>query len=501
MVGSEVKPRGSVLGRFFGRMLAAVAPGWALRRAQSRRQLLQLETHYDAAAMSRRTSGWSGPRGDANAVTARSLQRLRDVCRDLVRNDPRARAAKKRLGSYVVGTGIIPLISASNPRVEAEAVEVWKSWTHNVNADYDGRLWFAGIQDLVVQACAESGGALIVFEPAREIDGLSVPLRIRIVEPDHIDESRDTFAAETGNPIVKGVETDGEGRRLAYWLFPTHPEGGRVWRTESERVPASRVIHVYDVDRPGQMAGIPWMHAVITAMQDLGDFRDAQRMQAKIAACMVATVEDMSNSGTAISEQDPNDELIEHFEPGQVLYPKPGQSIKFNTPPVPQDSSFSADTVREIAVGLGIPYEAVSGDYTSATFSSIQATRQDFQLTVNQIRQNVVIPQLCAGVFSRVMELAAALRGWGEVPTATWHGPPLPSAKPEQDARTFTAEVRSGKESLASALMKRGVPDTDEHLAKVARGFDQLDALDLVLDSDPRKVTGAGIMQVEQDDE
>lgn len=498
----KARARGSRLGRMFGAVLAYLAPSWALSRAQTRRQLHQLEAHYDAAAMSRRTSGWRGPRGDANAVPARTLQRLRDVARDLVRNDPQAKAAKRKIARCAVGAGITPLVRASNPAVKAEATAIWRQWSRSTAADYDGRLWFAGIQGLVMRTCVESGGALIVREPARAVDGLPVPVRIRVLEPDYLDESRDTFAMlgiSTGNPVVKGIETDGEGRRVAYWLFPTHPSTGRIWRTVSVRVPADRVIHVFDVDRPGQLSGVPWMDAVITALQDFSDYKDAVRMLAKISSCMVGVVEDTAGYGTAIGEQNSLSEELEHFEPGQFAYLKPGQTVKFNTPPTPQDTEFSADTIREIAVGMGLPAEALSGDYTSATFSSIRASRQDFQLTVDGWRDDMLIPQLCAGVFSWVMELAAALRGWPEVPTATWHASPLPSIEPDKDPKIFTAEIRSGRKSLAGALMERGIPDFEAHVEQVADGFAELDRRGLVLDSDPRKITGAGIVQPDEE--
>lgn len=485
--------RGSRLGRF----LAWAAPSWALRRAQAR---AALSAHYDAAGNGRRTSGWHRSKGDANAVTSHSLQRLRELSRDLVRNDATAKRAKKLIANHTVGTGITPMARASDERVEQAADALWKEWSSSLAADYDGACSFVALQHLVMKTLVESGGALILREPANTSDGLPVPIRIRVIEPDHLDHSKDLMRGPNGNPIIRGIETDGQGRKVAYWLFPVHPGASTMIYQDSVRVPAADVIHVYDVDRPGQLVGVPWMDAVIGALHDLGDFKDAQRMLMKIASCMVAVVEDMTGNNPAFGEQDDKPEF-ESFEPGQIGYLRSGQSVKFNSPPTPVSGEFIADSLRDIAGALGLTYEALSGNFQGATFSSARMARQEHRNDVNNWRHHLLIPKMCEGVWRWVMELASALEGWGEVPTADWTAPPLPSVEPDKEPKMFRDAVRAGLKTPSQALLEQGVIDFEAHAQRYARDLAVLDALGLVWDSDASKVTGAGIKQQDELDE
>lgn len=489
----QIRPRRR--GGFLGRLLAAIAPGWALQRAQSR---ALLDRHYDAAARGRRTDGWGRGRGDANAASPRTLQTLRDLSRDLVRNDPTAKTAKNRIASHTVGRGgITPMARASDETVREQANTIWKLWSRSLSADYDARNKFAGLQRLVMRTCVESGGALVLRERANSSDGLPVPLRIRVLEPDHIDHSRDNQVTKDGNPIVRGIETDGRGRRVAYWLHTTHPGARSLRSTVSVRVPAEDVIHVYDVDRPGQMLGVPWMDAVISTLNDLGDFKDAQRMLMKISSCMVGVVEDLTGANTAIAEQDKDDLNLEFMEPGQFAYTRAGQTVKFNQPPTPVAGEFVADTLRDVSAAMGLTYSSVSNDFRKSSFSSERTARQEHRNSVNQW-QSMITDHMCDGVWRWVMELAAALEGWDEIPTAEWTAPQLPSVEPDKEAKMFLDDVRSGRRTWSGALREQGVLDFEAHVEEYARNLETLKQHGLIWDSDASQTTGAGILQIEQ---
>lgn len=476
-----------------------VAPGWALKRAQAR---AALSAHYDAAASGRRTDGWGRGKGDANAASPRSIQRLRDLSRDLVRNDPTAKRAKRLIANHAVGTGITPMAVATSERIADRADAIWRPWSQSLHCDYDQQLHFAGLQHLVMRTLVESGAALVLRVPASTSDRLpaSAPVRVRVLEPDHLDHEKDSVYSDTGNPIVQGIETDGRGRRVAYWLYPTHP-GARSpmkW-AQSVRVPAEDVIHIYDVDRPGQFGGVPWMDAVIAALNDLGDFKDAQRMLMKVASCMVGVVEDMTGLNPAIGEQSAIDDALEFMEPGQFAYLRAGQSVKFNTPPTPVSGEFVADSLRDIAAGMGLTYEALSNDFRRATFSSARMARQEHRNDVNNWREHILIPKLCDGVWRWVMELAAALEGWPEVPTATWTAPPLPSVEPDKEPAMFRDAIRSGLKTPSQALREHGVIDFDAHVERYAKDVEALRRHGLIWDSDAAQVTGAGILQLDDE--
>jgi capsid protein len=50
-------------------------------------------------------------------------------------------------------------------------------------------------------------------------------MRLQVLEPDYLDTSRNGIVGPSGGPIIDGVEFDKQGRRVAYWLFTSHPGG------------------------------------------------------------------------------------------------------------------------------------------------------------------------------------------------------------------------------------------------------------------------------------
>ena len=116
---------------------------------------------YEGAAVSRRTYGWNRTSGDANAAGPTEIARLRDVARDLVRNNPIASAALDLMADHAVGTGIIAKAVSRTPAARNQAMDRWARWANTTACDADGRHDFAGLQKLVMRTVAESGEVLI----------------------------------------------------------------------------------------------------------------------------------------------------------------------------------------------------------------------------------------------------------------------------------------------------------------------------------------------------
>ncbi len=481
------------------RLIIRLAPTYGLNRLRSKTTARLALRGYDAAGSGRRTAGWHRSSTDANGAAAGSLVRLRELSRDLRRNNGWAKRGIQVISSNSVGWGIKAKAKAETPELAKNAISLWDSWANSKACDFDGRLTFTGIQRLVMDTVVESGEALILKEAANASDGLPVPLRIRVVEPDYID-TRKTGNTESGGKIINGIELDGRGRRVAYWIYYEHP-GALVSGTHatlsSRRIPDADVIHVFQVDRAGQMRGVPWLSSAIAKLNDFDDYDDARLMQAKIAACFGAFVTDIDGAGSAIGEQsgDDEEELLETLEPGHIEYLQPGKSITFpTTPNVSDHGAFSETQLRRIAASLGVTYEDLTGDYSRVNFSSARMARLAHWNNINEWRWNMLIPQLCDGVWSWFAELAAPLQGWKSTPTAEWSPPPMPMLSPEKEGLAYTRLIRSGVITYAQAVRERG-EDPEGHIAEIQEWNNKLDAAGIVLDSDARKTSGAGLYQ------
>ena len=474
------------------RFLVSIAPQWGMNRLKARESLRS----YEAAGTGRRTSGWHRTSADANAASLGALVPLREISRDLRRNNAWAKRAIKVISGNTVGRGIVAKPDTDDANLATEAAAVWKAWAGKKNCDFDGRMKFAGLQRLAMDCIAESGEVLILREPANAADGLPVPMRIRVLEPDFIDTRRHGILP-SGGKVERGIELDGRGRRVAYWLYEQHPGAvgfapTRGMGLSSTRVPAENVLHAFLVDRPGQMRGVPWLCAAIARLQDFGDYEDAKLVQQKVAALFAAFVTDMDGRASGLGEQDANDEKLEEFEPGGIHYLKVGQEVTFpNTPSVSDVGTFSLSQLRAIAAALGVTYEDLTGDYSEVNFSSARMARLSHYTNVNSWRAEIMIPQICEGVWDWVMEFAAELNGWRSVPGSTWTAPPMPMISPEKEGPAIRDLIRSGLTTLPQAIRERGL-DPDSQFIEIAESNKQLDDAEIILDSDPRRTSMAG---------
>lgn len=472
----------------FDRFTLAFAPRWTLERIRARAAAAHLARHYEAAQTGRRTSGWARNRADVNAVNGAALAELRVHSRDLVRNTGWARKARRVIASHTVGYGIVP--RPMGPAAK-NAAQVWKEWATSPRVcDVAGRLTFYAMQRLVMRSVSTDGEILI----RRYLDkGARFPLQLQVLEADHLDTAKDLDRSSSGGPIIQGVEFDAGGRRAAYWLFPTHPGSSRATGV-SVRVPAADVLQVFDAERPGQARGISWFGAAIVPLKDLDEYEDAELMRQKIAACFAAFVQDAEGAGTALGEEDEDDDQIEAFEPGGIFYLPPGKTVTTANPPLTTDSAFTNRTLRKVAAALGVTFEDLTGDYSQVNFSSARMARLVHWAHVRDWQWDMMIPQLCGGVWEWFIEAANLAGLLPEVVPAEWTPPPMPMLEPDKEGLGYSRNVRAGLMTLSEMVREQG-GDPDAHWEEYAEDLKRLDELGIKLDSDVRAVSQAGLAQ------
>jgi lambda family phage portal protein len=481
---------------FLDRAIGFVAPQRAAKRARARLQVEAMTTakrSYDAAKLGRRTSGWIAGGGSANAETVNVLPILRYRSRELVRNNPYAARAIDILAANTVGTGIRP--EAIDPR----ALALWERWAETTECDAEGQLDFYGIQRLVARTVEESGECLIRLRTRRPEDKLSVPLQLQVMEPDFLDASKDTSSLANGGTIEGGIEFDAIGRRAAYWLYKAHPGELTLRQVESVRVDARDVLHVYDKKRPGQNRGVPKLATVAMKLKDLDDYQEAALIRAKIEACMAAFVTKQDsgdiNPLAPVSETVAG-ERIEAFEPGMIEYLNPGESIEFANPTASGGfEPYTLHTLMAIAAGIGITYDQLTGDLRQANYSSLRAGKVEFRRLVEQQQWQIFVPMLCAPIWRRFIAdavLAGALRP-GLYP-AEWSPPRHEPIDPKKDLDADITAIRAGLMTWRQGVARMGF-DPSRQLQEIAEINAEADALGVVLDTDPRRMSAGGQAQ------
>lgn len=480
------------------RLIGYVAPERGLRRAQARNQISVVNHAYDGASVGRRTHGWITSNASANAEVLGAQARLASRSRDLCRNDPNMISAKREVRHFSVGTGIE--LQLSDPRWQA----LWDEFVKN--SDADGQLQFHGQQSLGAATIFESGSVLLRKRPRRESDGLTVPMQIQLMEPDHLDTTRDG-SLRNGGWILGGIEFDRLGRRAAYWIFPVHPgEVGGIsaipTMPESRRVPASEIIHAFVMERPGQITGVPWTAGVIVKAKDLGDYEEAELYRKKIEACAVGAVTSPAGIGSTPLGARPEGVTTqtssrpEQFEPGTFHYFGPGEDIKFNDPKGSTSYGPYVKTQEQrLGAGTGVPYAKMTGNLSDANFSSLKAGGNQFENSMDVFRRLTLIPMLCERPLQWFYE-AAEISGIapGPRPTSQWLAPPYPEVDQLKEANARLIDIRSGVISPQRVIRARG-GDPVDHLNEFEAWNAELDRRKIVLDSDPRRVSRVGLAQ------
>lgn len=477
------------------RAIGAISPGWEIRRLRARIAADLVRRHYEGASTGRRTQAWNRSAGDANTVIGPALSNLRTSARDLVRNNPYAESALSTIVDHAVGWGIEPKPEPMNVRAQ----QAWQAWADSTACDAEGRHNFAGLTKLVMRTVVESGEVLIRRRLRRPEDDLPIPLQLQVLDPDFLDTTKDTaftLPGSGGSRIIQGVEFDALGRRVAYWLYREHPGSSLSTMPDSVRVPAESVLHVFRPLRPGQVRGPSWFAPVLLAMKDWDEFADATLVKQKIAACLAVLMSDPAGTNAPLGEADDTaSPPIDMLSPGAVLNLPPGRTVSVVNPPrVDEYDAYAKNVLRSIAAGLGVTYEDMTGDYANMPFSAARMSRIRHWSRVEDWRWRLLIPQFCDPVWNWAMQAAVAGLVLPSMPQARWSAPPAPMVDPAVEGLALQRLVRSGFLTLSEALRERGY-DPKEVLTEMAADNALIDKLQLVLDSDPRKMTQQGLAQ------
>jgi len=351
-------------------LIGILAPRRATQYLQSSHLLEMAKRSYAAAGGSGSRQLWAPSNTSAKEEIRSGAAGVRARARDLVRNNSWASGSVETLTANLIGEGIIP---QGTPQQE----KAWQSWSHQ-GVDVTGRLSIGEAQRLMCKTTVTDGEIFIrrIRDKNRKI-----PLAIELLEPEYLDSSVMSFR---NREVADGIESDKAGKIVAYHFIKNE--------SQSLRVSADDVIHIFRIDRPGQNRGISWLAPIIPLINDLAEYRDYEMIAAKLAASFGVFISspDMGVSlGTAPSDTDLDDDE-QYIQPGKIVKLRSGENISFakHERPGTTFEPFIAGGLRESAVGFGLSYESFSGDYSRATYSSARAGTLD-ERRKHRIRQQL----------------------------------------------------------------------------------------------------------------
>jgi len=458
--------------------ISVISPKIGFERLQYRHARELQQRSYDAASNTRRTKNWKAGSTSQNAEVTFSLQTLRNRSRDLVRNNPYAGKAIGILTDNVIGCGIQAAPVGKKTKIKP-ILDAWNGWANSTMCDIGRQMNFAGLQRLFSRTMFESGEC-IIRQVRRNNGAGNIPIALQVLEPDHIDTNK--AGNVTGGFIVQGVEYNNYGERVAYWLYDVHP--GDIMRNISfisKRVPAEEVIHLYRVDRPGQVRGIPEGVSAFIRMKDLDSYADAQLMRQRIAACFTVFIQDTVNVNGAAA-----DYANKTLEPGAMEVLPPGRTMTFTQPPLVQGyDEYTRTVIREFSIAYGVTYEALTGDLSRVNFSSARMGFLEFGRRVEMLQELVIIPMALNVIWDWFI-IGARVAGIINKPVAAgWTCPKRQAVDPVKEIAAIKAAVRAGLMSRPEAIRQLGYDPTDV-TEEIAEDNKLLDEKKILLDTDPR---------------
>lgn len=418
--------------------------------------------YYDGARNTRRLKNWGLVNPGPN-VSLQQTPELRSRARESIRNNPYAAAAKRTYLSNMIGTGI----KAQWPSERVQ--KLWDAWM--MEADADGQLDFYGLQSLLAGAEFESGECLVRLRARRPGDMLTVPLQLQLLEPDVLDNAQLTQNPGTGFEINQGIELDPIGRRVAYWMRRRHPGDAHLQTFADQtpvRVPAEDVLHIFEVQRPGQLRGVPRLATVLVLLHELDEYQDAELMRKKIAALFAGFITtDVSFAPNAdLLAQSQTTKTEEHeltLEPGLLQHLDPGQNITFSEPADVGNNtdSFIKSQLRKFAAGLGLTYEQVANDLSGVNYTSMRSGLLEFRRNIERLQQQLICYQFAHKVARRWFLDA---RASGQLRRASnevflglkWLSSGWQHVDPVRDENAAILAVQAGFESREDEVARRG---------------------------------------------
>lgn len=466
-----------------------------------RRRLFGGTPIYDGAGSGRRTLAWAVSNPGAVAALAFTQDALRAKSRDLARRNAWAAAGIEAFVANAIGTGIKPQSLVADPKLREAIQSLWRDWCEE--ADAAGLTDFYGLQALACRAMLEGGEAIVRLRWRRPEDGLPVALQVQVLEAEHLPLSLNRELTE-GNVIRAGIEFDRLGRRVAYHLHRAHPNDGALapmsgtGGLDTVRVPAEEVIHLFRIQRPGQIRGEPWLARALVKLHELDQYDDAELVRKKTAAMFAGFITRVSPEDNLMGEglADPNGVALAGLEPGTLQILEPGEDIKFSAPADVGSSyaEFMRQQFRAVAAAMGITYEMLTGDLTQVNYSSIRAGLLEFRRRCEMIQHSCLVHQLCRPIWRAWMDQAALegalpLPGYSrrkrEYQSAKWIPQGWQWVDPQKEFNALKLAIRAGLMSRSEAISAYGY-DAEDVDREIAADNARADSYGLVFDSDPR---------------
>ncbi|OEF54680.1 phage portal protein, partial [Enterovibrio norvegicus] len=343
------------------------------------RSRLQIKA-YEAAAPSHTHKAKRESRS-ANQAVWMAGQSLREQARWLDENHDMVIGILDKMEERIVGAdGIMvepqPLgMDGKVHRVFAnELRRRWATWS--IRPDVTGVYSRPELERMVLRTALRDGECF--GQKVRgKVAGLKHPnpngtaFSIEALEPDFVPFALTDLAER----VRQGIEVNAWGQPTYFHVLFDHPGEAAGIRHKTKKVPAEKMLHLAFRRRLHQVRGVSLLHGVITRLSDIKDYEEAERIAARIAACLgfyIKKAEDPTGDYDDVADDGRKGPRRFDIQPGMMFDDlKPGEDlgmVESNRPSV-HLAEFRNGQVRMVAAGTRGQYSSIARDY-NGTYSA-----------------------------------------------------------------------------------------------------------------------------------
>ena len=325
----------------------------------------QLKVRDEAIAL-RFRSAHANPRnrihGHADKqLTHWELNEIRELSREMERDNPIVSAAFDRIGDLVVGDGFNLQISHKRQSWADQVEQLWADWWGE-EADHTRKFVGSDLDKIILRSILRDGD---IFIHKRQSDG-----EILLIEGDRVR----SFSNGIKDEWRDGVKVTKSGRPVSY----------RVVNDDDQTevfVSANEMLHIANRERLSQTRGLPILASCATTFDDIDSF---------VEACIVGARTSVAHAIAITKPADPEGSTTASttsraIEAGGIIELEPGEEIKNvgSTLQMQEFGAFVTKMMRIAGLKLGLSLEVLSMDFSQTNFSSARASIQLVRRAMN----------------------------------------------------------------------------------------------------------------------
>lgn len=411
-----------------------------------------------------------------------SLEITRARSRSFTINNPYGRKFLQMCATHIVGpngfnltldVGSVDMkgVQKKDPIANKAIEDSFRRWSKKGNCDVTGKHSFFDMCNLIVKAVSRDGEALV-----RKVYGKGAGpwgYQLQILDIDRLDVNLNRDDLSNGNYIKMGIEFTKYGRPVAYHLRTKHPSDSfySFQGSHFEVVSADQIYHIMVHDRPEQSRGVPWMHASMVELGNLGGYQEAAIVAARQGAAKMGFYTSPDGDGSPLAdEEDPSGNLIMEAEAGIFDVLPEGYGFEKYDPDYPHAmfADFVKSCLRSISSGLGVAYNTLSNDLEGVNFSSIRTgvleERDNWMVIqrwfIETFLDDLFSDWLRMALLSSQVTLANGsvlpASGFERFNMATWRGRRWQWVDPTADVEANIKSVNAGFKSRKSVISEMG---------------------------------------------